>query len=155
MRKSLLLVCLLALPHFARAADVAIGVADTTNIIQGQSLSLLFPMNKDSLQTFLGLHRTHGMFEFGAGGAYKVTLHGDRRTGLHFGPGLSVGTASRGPKTKFAFSAFGLVGGHHTLFERLIVSVDGGPIMTVLNGDVDLGIKPAGNMLGLAIHYQM
>ncbi|MGZ3713480.1 MAG: hypothetical protein ACXVBE_17070, partial [Bdellovibrionota bacterium] len=73
---------------------VAIGVADTTNLMGGQSLSALFATNRDWIQAYLGVLHSQGSFAFGAGGIYKFTVSGSRAVGFHVGPGVAVGTVS-------------------------------------------------------------
>jgi hypothetical protein len=137
----------------ASGSLTAMGVADTSNISTGQSLSAMFSFNRNWLQTYMTIDRTQGTFVFGLGGIYKFTVAGDARMGFHVGPGFSVGTVPVSGKSKFAFSLFGMAGGHFTLFDRLILSVDGGPMVNVVDGDANFSMKPMGETLGLGIHY--
>lgn len=137
----------------ASTSLTAMGVADTSNVSTGQSLSAMFSFNKNWLQTYMGIENTQGTFTFGLGAIYKFTVAGDAKTGFHVGPGFSVGTVPVGGKAKFAFSIFGMAGAHFTLFDRLILSVDGGPMVNVVDGDANFRMKPMGETLGLGIHY--
>jgi hypothetical protein len=169
-----LLACLFALslacaPAMAASRTVAssgsltaLGFADTSNISVGQSLSAMFSINQNWLQTFLTITQTKDAFTFGLGGIYKFTVAGDRHMGFHVGPGFAVGTVpassvagatSGTSKTKFAFSIYGLAGAHYTIFDRLILSVDGGPMVNVIDGTADFSMKPMGQLLGLGLHY--
>lgn len=131
----------------------AMGVADTSHVSTGQSLSAMFSFNKNWLQTYMAIENTQGAFTFGLGAIYKFTVAGDAKTGFHVGPGFSVGTVPVGGKAKFAFSIFGMAGAHFTLFDRLILSVDGGPMVNVVDGDANFRMKPMGELLGLSVHY--
>lgn len=131
----------------------AVGVVDTSNVSTGQSLSAMFSIDRNWLQTFMTIDRTQRTFIFGLGGIYKFTVAGDLKTGFHVGPGISLGTTPVAGRSKFAFGVFGLAGAHFTLFERLMLSVDGGPMLNVVTGDADFRMKPLGETLGLGIHY--
>lgn len=146
---------------------VAVGVSDTTNLTGGQSGSVMFATEKDWIHTFLTVNHSQGSFSFGAGGIYKFTVSGNRAMGFHVGPGLAVGTVSVGgssvnvsgntvtveSSTKFGFSILGDVGAHYTLFDHLILSMDAGPIFSVVDGEFNFMLKPIGEVLGLSVHY--
>lgn len=131
----------------------AMGVADTSHVSTGQALSAMFSFNKNWLQTYMAIESTQGAFTFGLGAIYKFTVAGDAKTGFHVGPGFSVGTVPVSGKSKFAFSIFGMAGGHFTIFDRLILSVDAGPMVSVVDGDANFRMKPMGELLGLGVHY--
>jgi hypothetical protein len=155
MLKSFLALAL-ALSFFAPTAKAAtaVGVADTANFMGTQSASALFSNNNDWIQAMLNIQGVSGSFRFSVGGAYKFTVAGNNRAGFHIGPGLALGTASDGAGgSNFGFAVVGMFGGHYTLFERLLLAVDAGPILTINDGNVDFGIAPMGNLLGLSVHY--
>lgn len=131
----------------------AFGFTDSSNLLNGQSASALFGGTTDWIHVMLAINKTLGAFEFGVGGIYKFTVLGDRRTGFHMGPGVSVGTVAVGGKSKFGFSISGLAGAHWTIFDRMIVSVDGGPAVAVVDGDANFSFRPIGDLLGLSLHY--
>ncbi len=131
----------------------ALGFSDTSTFAGGQSVSALFSSGRDWIQAFLTVPSTRGGFQFGAGGAYKFTIAGNQRAGFHVGPALVLGTVSVLGQSKFAFSLGGAVGAHYTLVERLILSVDGGPMISVVDGDVNFRLSPFGEFLGLSLHY--
>ncbi|MDN5850548.1 MAG: hypothetical protein L0H63_13080 [Nitrococcus sp.] len=142
-------LCLLALP-FKAEARMGLGYFDSDNLTRrGDNLSALYSVNKDWAQAFFGVYNTNDGLSFSIGGAYKFTVLGDQKSGLHIGPGLAMGTVN----DKFLFSAFGLAGFHYTVFDRVMLSVDGGPILTLVDDEVDFSLEPAGNLLGLSIHY--
>lgn len=157
MRKLFVSVLLLLSTAYAAEAyganggssSFAFGYADTQYIANTQAASVLFASGKDWIQAFLGVQNTRGNFDFGLGGMYKFTLSGDRRAGFHLGPGFAVGTVG----DDFAFSIYGMVGAHFTLFERLLLSVDGGPMLSVIDGDANFRMRAMGETLGLGIHY--
>ena len=158
MKLKIALALALALAAFAPQAQAAtaLGVADTGNFMTGQSLSALFSINNDWIQANLAIEGVNSNFVFSVGGAYKFTVAGNNRAGFHVGPGISLGTqalATGRGGTKFGFAVVGMFGGHYTLFERLLLSVDGGPILTVVDGTVDFQVKPMGSLLGVGIHY--
>lgn len=135
---------------------VAIGLYDSSNLITGQSLSLMLSSKDHWFQTYIGVHRASGgLFEAGLGVSYKFTIAGNRFTGLHLGPGITIGSAQHGTSNNesFRLSLNGIFGAHFTLFERLILSVDGGPNLVFLKGDESFTFRPAGALLGLGIHY--
>ncbi len=130
-------------------ATIGLGMADTTTISGGQSLSAIFSTGNDWIHTFLGVHQTKGKFDFGAGGGYKFTVIGTRATGFHVGPLASLGTVGG----DFAFSIVGAAGAHFTLFEKMMLSVDGGPMYVHTQAAKNFRMKPIGELLGLSIHY--
>lgn len=134
--------------------ETAFGFSDTSYITNGQTLSAMLGVGaSDWIHPFFGVNQTEGALSFSIGGAYLITVHGDRRAGFHVGPGLSLGTVAVGDESKFGFSLFGLAGAHYTFFDRLIVSVDGGPILTDVDSKTNFRIRPAGDLLGLSVHY--
>lgn len=138
------------------SGKAGLGIYDSSYLITGQSLSLILSSKDHWFQVFLGVHRAGGsLFEAGIGASYKFTVAGDRSTGLHLGPGFSIGAAQNGTANNetFRLGFFGLVGGHFTLFEKLMLSVDGGPNLVFLKGQESFTFRPAGAILGLGIHY--
>lgn len=134
----------------AKAANLtALGMADTTVIAGGQSLSAMFSTTSDWIQVLLGVHQTKGNFDFAVGGIYKFTVIGNRANGFHVGPGATIGTYGG----DFAFTVMGAAGGHFTLFERLMLSVDGGPMYVHTEAAKNFRMKPMGEILGLSVHY--
>lgn len=143
------ILCLLALPVNAESR-IGLGYFDSDNLSrQGDNLSALYSVNEDWAQAFFGIYHTNDSFSFSIGGAYKFTVMGDKNAGLHIGPGLAMGTVN----DKFLFSAYGLAGFHYAILDRLMVSVDGGPILNLVDDEVDFSLQPAGNLLGLSVHY--
>lgn len=130
-------------------ATIGLGMADTTTIAGGQSLSALFSVGDNWIHGFLGVHQTKGDFDFGLGGGYKFTVIGTRATGFHVGPMASLGTFGG----DFAFTIVGNVGAHFTLFEKLMLSVDGGPMYVHTQPAKNFRMKPIGELLGMSIHY--
>jgi hypothetical protein len=128
---------------------MAIGVADTDTIAGGESLTGLFSMGDNWLQAYLGIFTTKTNFDFAVGGAYKLTISGTRATGFHVGPGFTVGTVG----DEFAFAIFGACGGHFTLADRLLVSVDGGPMVTHTKNNTNFRLRGFGPYLGLTLAY--
>ncbi|RZA04337.1 MAG: hypothetical protein EOP11_15355 [Proteobacteria bacterium] len=150
-----LLALTIALSVFTPKAEAAtaVGVADTAAFMDAPSVSALFSNNEDWIQTMLNVQGVKGSFRFSLGGAYKFTVAGNGRAGFHIGPGLSIGTVGTPAGSDFGFALVGMFGGHYTLFERMIVSFDAGPILRVVDGDVDFGVAPMGGLLGLSAHY--
>jgi hypothetical protein len=153
--KFVLLALALLLGSFSGKAQAAtaLGVADTTYLTNGQSMSALFSNNADWIQAYFGVNDTSGGFHFGLGGAYKFTIAGTGAAGIHVGPGLSLGNMATGNGNKIFFTIQGLVGGHITVLDRLILGVDGGPILAIVDGDTSFRLKPTGQILGLSVHY--
>jgi hypothetical protein len=131
----------------------AMGVASTNVITNTESLSALLESGKNWIEIDLGIHHTRGNFQFATGGAYKFTVAGDRHTGFHVGPGLALGTTDVLGNAKFTFSLSGLAGGHFTFGDHLMVSVDGGPVLYVTDGNVDFRMRPRGDILGVGVYY--
>ena len=138
-------------PAFSTSSSnlTAVGVSDTTSVSGGESLSAMFSTYRDWIQVYVGVFQTKNVFDFGVGGAYKFTLAGNRLTGFHVGPGVILGTVS----DDFAFSVFGAIGGHFTFLERLIVSIDAGPMVNHTQNNTNIRIRPLGNVLGLSAFY--
>lgn len=152
MRKliaALALTALLGTGSAQAARLTALGMADTTMVAGGQSLSAMFSGVTDWVQVLAGVHQTKDDVNFGAGGFYKFTVIGTRANGFHVGPGAILGTHGG----KFAFSVIGAAGGHFTLFERLMISVDGGPMYVHTDAAKNFLMKPIGDILGLSVHY--
>ncbi|MDN5871083.1 MAG: hypothetical protein L0H73_10260 [Nitrococcus sp.] len=142
-------LCLLALP-FKAEARMGLGYFDSDNLtLEGDNVSGLYSVKKDWAQVFFGVYNTNDSLSFSIGGAYKFTVWGDQYAGLHVGPGIAMGTAN----DNFLFSAFGLAGFHYTIFDSVMLSLDGGPILTLVNDEVNFSLEPTGNLLGLSIHY--
>ena len=130
-------------------ATIGLGMADTTTISGGQSLSAIFNVTDNWIQAFLGVHQTKGDFDFAVGGAYKFTVIGTRATGFHVGPMASIGTFGG----DFAFTIVGNAGAHFTIFEKMMLSVDGGPMYVHTDKAKNFRMKPIGELLGMSIHY--
>jgi len=130
-------------------AATGLGMSDTTIVSGGQSLSALFSTSSDWIQVLAGVHQTKGNFDFSVGGMYKFTVIGNRNTGFHVGPGFTIGTFGG----QFAFTVFGALGAHFTLFEHLMLSIDGGPMYVHTDAAKNFRMKPIGDTLGLSIHY--
>ena len=131
----------------------ALGAASTNVITETESFSALIGSNHNWIELDFGIHHVRHAFQFGVGGAYKFTVAGDRRTGFHVGPGLSLGTRDVGGREKFAFSVNGQAGGHFTVADHLLLTVDAGPALYVVDGDVDFFLRPRGAILGVGIYY--
>ncbi len=127
----------------------AVGVADTTVVAGGQTLSAMFSSGRDWIQAYLGFFQTKGVVDFAGGGAYKFTLAGTRALGFHAGPGVMLGTFA----DDFAFSFFGAAGGHFTVVDRLLFSVDAGPMVTHTANNTNFRLRPLGALLGLSVFY--
>lgn len=142
-------LCLLAL-SFNAQARLGVGFSNTDNVTSGQSLSALYTMNRGRIQAFFGIYNTNDHFDFAIGGAYKFTIIGDQSAGLHIGPGIAIGSA----RDDFLFTVYGVIGFHYMIVDHLMLSMDGGPILKVVDGEVDFSVEPMGDqMLGLSIHY--
>jgi hypothetical protein len=132
-----------------------LGVWSSDQVTVGDTISALFSSGDNWIQPFFSIAGTRGSFEFNVGGSYRVTVAGSSKSGFHFAPGIALGSVNTGAGTgnKFAFSFFGLAGGHYAIFDRLIFAFDGGPILSVVDGDLDFKIRPAGAQLGMSLHY--
>ncbi|MGZ3719846.1 MAG: hypothetical protein ACXWR1_16015 [Bdellovibrionota bacterium] len=127
----------------------AVGVSDTANVTGAESLTVLFTVGQDWIQTYAAVYKTNVDFDFGAGGAYKFTVAGNRLTGFHVGPGFTVGTVNG----QFGFAIFGAAGGHFTIADHLLISVDGGPMVTHTKDNTNFRLRGLGNYLGLTVAY--
>lgn len=135
--------------HYYGSNLVAVGVAATDTITNGESATLLFSNHQDWIQTYLAVYTTKGNFDFAIGGAYKFTVAGTRGVGFHVGPGFTVGTVGN----EFAFSIFGAAGGHFTFAEHFYLSVDAGPMVTHTKDNTNFRLRGLGNYLGMTIAY--
>lgn len=130
-------------------ALTGLGMSDTTVIAGGQSLSAIFGIGEHQIQTILGVHQTKGNFDFAVGGFFRMPLIGTAKTGFHFGPGFTIGTFGG----DFAFTVVAAFGAHFTIFENMMLSVDGGPMYVHTQAAKNFKLKPIGDTLGLSIHY--
>jgi hypothetical protein len=137
--------------HTASAGGnlTAVGVADSSWLTSGQTASALFSTGSDWIQVYLGIYNTKVNFDFAVGGAYKFTVAGTRSTGFHIGPGFALGTVD----DEFAFAIFGAAGGHFTLADHFLLSVDAGPMITHTKNNTNFRLRPVGNLLGLSLFY--
>jgi hypothetical protein len=127
----------------------ALGVTDSSTVTTGESLSAMFSMGKNWIHTLLAVYQTKGNFDFAVGGIYKFTVAGTRANGFHVGPGFTVGTVA----DDFAFAIFGAAGGHFTIADHLLFSVDAGPMVTHTKDNTNLRIRGLGQLLGASVHY--
>jgi hypothetical protein len=135
--------------HYYGSNLMAVGVAATDTITNGESATMLFSNHHDWIQTYLAVYSTKGNFDFAVGGAYKFTVAGTRAMGFHVGPGFTVGTVGN----NFAFSIFGAAGGHFTFAEHFFISVDAGPMVTHTENNTNFRLRGLGNYLGMTIAY--
>jgi hypothetical protein len=143
-----------SLRHVSSASErsgsvTALGVMDTSNVATAESLSGMFSMGSDWLQALASVTQTKGSFSFAVGAIYKFTVAGTRANGFHMGPGFTVGTVA----DDFAFAVFGACGGHFTLADRLLFSVDAGPMVTHTANNTNFRLRGLGNLLGASVHY--
>ncbi len=138
-----------ALSTSSAHATTGLGMADTATITGGQSLSALFSTERDWIQVIAGIHQTKTNFDFGVGGFYKMTIIGTQKTGFHFAPGATLGTVAG----DFAFTVVAGLGAHFTLFDNMMLAVDGGPMYVHTQAAKNFRMKPIGELLGLSIHY--
>lgn len=139
-------------PTYSGPTTWGLGVWSSDFVTNGDSISALVSSGDNWIQPFFSVAGTAGAFEFNIGATYRVTVAGNARSGFHFAPGFAVGTVNQGG-SKFAFSFMGLFGAHYAVFDRLILSFDGGPILSSVDGDLNFKIRPAGSVLGLSFHY--
>jgi hypothetical protein len=135
--------------HYYGSNQMAVGVAATDIITNGESATALFSNHHDWIQTYLAVYTTKGNFDFAVGGAYKFTVAGTRNVGFHVGPGFTVGTVGN----SFAFAIFGAAGGHFTFAEHFFISVDAGPMVTHTDSNTNFRLRGLGNYLGMTIAY--
>lgn len=127
-----------------------LGVADTSNVTNGESISGLMSMGHDWVQGLVAVYTTKGNFDFAVGGIYKFTVVGTRSTGFHMGPGFTIGSVGG----DFAWAFFGAAGGHFTVAEHLMLSVDAGPMVTHTKNNTNFRLRALGDsVLSLAVHY--
>ena len=65
------------------------------------------------------------------------------------GPGISLGTSN----DDFAWAVFGAGGGHFTIAEHMLFSVDAGPMLTHTKNNTNLRIRGIGSLLGASVHF--
>ncbi|HTL12439.1 MAG TPA: hypothetical protein VL588_08115 [Bdellovibrionota bacterium] len=112
----------------------------------------------NALQTYFGIAGVNGVFRFGMGAQYKHTVAGSQRAGLHIGGGLGLGTTAGAAAagSVFFIEFTGNVGIHFTVGhdDNVLISVDAGPGISIVNGAADFAIKsPTDDTLGLSVHY--
>ncbi|MCC7440022.1 MAG: hypothetical protein IT285_00215 [Bdellovibrionales bacterium] len=143
-----------------------LGLSAATVLVNATALSSIHLIDdKNAVQTYFAIG-TSSPFGFGLGGMYKHTVAGDRKAGLHIGGGLGLGTAG----STAAAQAFG-IGGNSSVFyltfggnagvhfsvtreDNVLISVDGGVILNIVDGNASFGIRGfSDDTLGLSVHY--
>ena len=133
----------------ASDTKMAFGVMDASNISVGESLSGLFSVGQNWVQAMMGIYQTKGSFDFAVGGIFKFTVVGSNRNGFHVGPGLNLGSIN----DEFAWAFFGAAGGHFTIVDHMIFSVDAGPMLTHTKNNTNFRIRALGQLLGASVHF--
>jgi hypothetical protein len=108
-----------------------------------------------SVQGLFGIDGTSGTFRFSFGGIYRHTLAGTQTTGFHVGGGLVLSTVAAGAATTaFRVTLAPLAGFHYQVPHAPVqLSLDGGPMLTLLDGNADFQVGAGSQLLGLSIHY--
>lgn len=118
-----------------------------------------------SIQAVFGIAST-SPFLFGIGGFFRHTVTGGQQTGVHLGGGLSFGTvgstvtaasilAGATSATNVFINISPLAGFHFTLpgLTNIMASVDGGPVLSIVDGSTTFGMGGLSSALGFSIHY--
>jgi hypothetical protein len=98
-------------------------------------------------------------FAFGIGGLFKRTVIGTQASGVHFGGGVGIGTTAGGgtssANSNFTFALSGVAGFHFIVpnTERILINLDGGPTMTIVDDDVDFTVGALSPVLGLSVLF--
>ncbi len=129
-----------------------LGISSADNIIPvAVAASFWLAFNQDSaLQGYFGILAT-SPFTFGVGALYKHTVAGGNYAGLHLGGGLGLGTV----QGVFNLNIDAVVGFHFFLpsLKNILVNVDFGPSLNILDGATNFKVGGLGTILGLSIHY--
>lgn len=120
----------------------------------GTLLMRLTPV--DALQFHLSVPST-SPFQFTVVSQYKRTITQSQNAGFHIGGGLGLGSLRVGVENGFALSVNGLAGIHFRLADapKVQFHVDGGPVLSVIDGDANFTIGALSGLLGLSIIYTL
>lgn len=162
-----------------RGMSFGLGLATTQNLVSSATLvlagsttalsGLLDIGGGNVVQANVGIGSTSGGFSFGVSGFFKHTLFGGKSAGFHAGGGLGLGTMGSGSslasvasataattsKTVFVVGLAGLAG-VHAMFpgsDDVLLSVDGGPLLTIVDGSANFMMGGLSSALGFSVHY--
>jgi hypothetical protein len=121
------------------------------------ALSAIFDVSPNgTLQPFFTIGST-SPFNFGMGAFYRHTLAGGHNLGFHAGGGLGFGSVNAGGLAggKFFLVFNGMGGFHFTVPEvrNVVITLDGGPILQIVDGNTDFSIRGLSSAMGFGIHY--
>lgn len=129
-----------------------VGVATSSLLtVSSPSLSTWHRLGHDSVvQSYFNVSGTSPGLSLSAGGAYKLMVHQFRNTNLYLGGGAGLGLVV----DDLYFSLAALGGFQFTIpsVSNLLISVDAGPAIQVIDGTANLIISAPG-VIGLSLHY--
>ncbi|OFZ19245.1 MAG: hypothetical protein A2X94_05670 [Bdellovibrionales bacterium GWB1_55_8] len=133
------------------------GLASVEGFTMGSaSLLGVLELNTDNaLHVYLTLPST-SPFQFSVGSAFKHVVARKDRASVHVGAGLALGTiATTSASADFLLSVAGVVGLELGFpgADNVIIHLDGGPAIQVLDGEADFGIGAFSGLLGLSVAY--
>jgi hypothetical protein len=127
-----------------------LGVASFGGSGGGTSITGWIPLqDRAGVQVFLGIPNTAVNFNFSAGGAYKLTTHGTSSNGFHIGGNVLMGSTGG----NFTVQPGGLVGIHFTPAHSMLLAFDGGPQLTITDGEADFSLDAFSAQLGASLIY--
>jgi hypothetical protein len=152
--KTLLILLALNLASFqtsARAAPMegkmALGLA---SIAGDTAITGWIPLKGQmGFQPYLAIPKTTGSFDFLAGSAIKNTVKGSFENGFHLGGNVLLGSVAK----NFTVLVGGLIGVHFSPAQNVLIAFDGGPQLSLIDGNADFSIGAVSPMLGLNILY--
>jgi hypothetical protein len=160
-----------ARPTEIRDMQFGAGLATSTAIMHSATAlsSWVTLDHSHHIQGYFSVPGTSGRFQFALGGIYKTIIVGTLRNGFHVGGGLALGVPSYSfggmdfdfesgeakTKTPFFFNLIGNAGIHFTLpgVDHILVNLDAGPVLSVIDGNVDFSISGYSPLLGISVHY--
>jgi len=101
------------------------------------------------IQAYLGVPTTAGSFNFLAGGAFKATIAGNSQAAIHVGGNLLLGALA----SNFTVAFGGLAGAHFTVAPSVLLSVDGGPQLTIVGGTANFSLGALSSLLGASLIF--
>lgn len=141
-------------PYSFSGQKWGLGVASAGDFTGGTSslTALLKLSGEDAIQFHFTIPST-SPFQITAGGIYKHVIAESQNAALHLGGGAMLGSL----QNDFALSVAGVLGlsFHFSDIPRVQFHLDGGPMVTVLNGDTNFSVGALSSFLGLSVLYML
>jgi opacity protein-like surface antigen len=158
MKTSFIVVLISFLISSVQAAELVegkgrfgLGLASiTTGVGNSTVLTGWIPLKQSmGFQPYLGIPSTAGSFSFITGTAFKVTVAGNSQAAFHLGGNVLLGSTSN----LFYLGLGGLIGVHYAPAQSVLLSVDGGPQLSLLDGNANFSMGALSSVLGASLIF--